>query len=328
LKRISSRTAVIAVAAAFAAPAFAQFTETEANDTKTLANIFSPAGAGFTITGNSTGTSTTVPGTTSADYYRLNMFTGALGIYKNRLALTTQGTAFQTLSIRGLTASSAGISTTSDATFQTALTTVSGDMAARTAQWFSFGKGESLYTRVTGTTATTLDYTLTHSVTQVTPTNLGTFAAGTMTLKETGTGDADFWVYDANLDPIPDFNADSGNPNGSGADTLIKTFGPGTYYWAVSYFNAGNNLGAGGDAFQTGNVLDFPGAWASSSSSIAAGGISIVDSLGATVTGNFTPVSGFNTEWYTFTVVPEPGSMLILGAGLAAIAVARRRKQK
>jgi hypothetical protein len=51
-----------------ASGAFAQFTETEANDSKATANVFNTSAAGFTITGNSTGSSTT---TARFDFGRL-----------------------------------------------------------------------------------------------------------------------------------------------------------------------------------------------------------------------------------------------------------------
>lgn len=69
MNRYSARLLALA-AALIAVPAYGQFTETEGNDTKPFANTFTGLSAGSTITGNSTGTSTTTqdpaPPTTSA----------------------------------------------------------------------------------------------------------------------------------------------------------------------------------------------------------------------------------------------------------------------
>jgi hypothetical protein len=322
---------LLGLVSAFGSYGFGQaFTETEPNDSKATANFFSPTGAGFTISGNSTGASTTTAGPTSADYFRLKMFNAAPGIYRHRLVLTS-AIAGHTGTLRGLSQTAGAANPTSDAVLQTSSTATT---PARFNQWYGFGKGEELFYRVTGTASTTADYVATHSVEQITPMSLGSFQPGTLEITTVGmTGatqtDTTIWVYDSNFNAIPGYgNEDEPAPGTTLGSRLTRNFAAGTYYLMVSNFRTANNQTAPfDDRWQTGNLTDFPNI-AINSSTTANLNVSfqITDMTGAQFFQAF-KAGPYDIVWAQFEVVPEPGTMLALGAGIAALA-ARRRARK
>ena len=242
--------------------------EVEANETKATATIAASGGAGMAngdfITGTTTGISTTVAGIASADTFRVKTAARPLGIYRNRLVLTTAGTAGHAGNILGLGQASTGILTT-DSTLQfSSSTTAPGRMN----QWYGFGKQEEIFYRVTGGTLTTAPYTATLEVTPVTPVSGPTLPPGNIRISTVGltTVDTDMWVYDSNFNAIAgagndDESVASGGTGASLQSRFSRNYLPGTYYLAISRYNLANNqASATDDDFRTGAVLDFPDA--------------------------------------------------------------------
>jgi hypothetical protein len=280
--------------------------EIEANETKATATVAASGGAGMangdTISGNTTGTSTTVAGATSADIFRVKTAARPLGIYRHRLALTTTGTAGHIGTILGLTQSATGIGT-AVSPFQTSSTTTA---PGRMNQWYGFGKQEEIYYRVTGTTSTTADYTATLETVPVTVTTGPTLPPGNVLISSIGqtTVDTDLWVYDANLDAIAGFGNDDESIAGGGTGVtaqsrIQRSMTPGTYYLAVGRYNTANNQATpADDDWRTGPVLDFPNA-ISSSSATAPTAISI--SIGGQVV-SVTDSDPYSVQFISFTV--------------------------
>lgn len=331
--RLSSAAVIAGLGLLLVSPAHAQFTETEANETKATANTFSGLANGATITGNSTGSSTTTAGTTSADTFRVSTAAAAPGIYRNRLTLTTTGTAGHTGSIRGLSQSTGVISTTSDATFQSSTATTT---PARFNQWYGFGKSEELYYRVAGTTTTTANYVATLETTAIVPTDLGSITRNAVSSSfvissagQTGV-DTDVLLYDANFNPI-DLNDDILGV-GVGQSTITRSLGYGTYYVAISDYNTANNQASPAtDNFRGANVLDFPNIVANSSTSTNQDvDFTIVNGASTLTTGGTAlKVGAFDVNFYRFSVVPAPSSVAVMAMGglLPAFALLRRRKK-
>ncbi|MBL1149998.1 MAG: PEP-CTERM sorting domain-containing protein [Armatimonadetes bacterium] len=332
------RVRLLAVLATFgtAATVFgADFFEAEPNDSKAAANVFLGLMPGDRIIGNSTASSGA-----GLDYFLISTAADALGIYRYRMVLTSDIVG-HTGTIRGLNQIAApagpwpgpvGTPGTTDSVAQTTSTTTT---PPRFNQWYGFGKGEQLYYRVTGTASTTANYTATLEKTAVTPTDLGTFQAGTIIISTIGqtTLDTDLWVYDGAFNAILGYGNDdeSTNGGGTGATTqsiLGRTYGAGRYYLAMSRFNLANNQGSPcDDDFRTGTMLDFADGVLSSSSTTTTVslGFKVTDSLGTTTVPGFAP-GPYDINWYTFEVVPEPSTLAAVGAGIAAL-LARRRKR-
>lgn len=328
--------------AAVSSAAMAQFSETEDNNTKAAANIIGPVVPGSTLTGTSTGTSTTTAGIASADYFRLDFGGGPLGIYRWTAELTSQ-TAGHTASIRGLSQTGAAAApwmpgmqvgtpqAGTDAAPQSSLTVGT----TRVNAWYSFGRPHSMYYRVTGTTSTTAPYTATFSSSLVTPLNAGTFQPGAITINSNGQGhssDTDFWVYDSNFNAIVGYGNDDASTNSGGSVTsgsqafMIRDFAPGVYYLAISNFNLANNQASpSDDNFRTGTILDFPD-MALNSSTLTNVNVTftISDAFGNSVQTAATKVAAFDIVWAQFTVVPAPGAAALLGLG--GLVAARRRR--
>ncbi|GEM_PF-2422562 len=305
--QIKNRFAVLVASVAgcaIALPALAQVAETEPNETKvnadTVGIINLPAANGPALTGTTTGSSLVTLGLTSADTFRVQAAAQPLGIYRNRLLITTTGTAGHTGSIRGLAQSAVGtITAGSDSAAQTSSTATT---PARSNQWYSFGKQEQLYYRVTGAAATTAPYIVNYEIAPVTPIVVsGTITAGSVNIRDTGSIDADFWVYNSNLDPIVGFGLDEPEAAGDSA-----TLTPGTYYVAMARFNGANNLASAAPETFAGTVLDFPNIFTSSSSSTTSStAIPVFTSSSGVVTGSTTTyTAGYDVAWYQFTVSP------------------------
>ena len=76
----------------------ANFPEVEPNDNKSQANFVTMA-PGDTISGATSGNSTTTPGAGSADYFRIQTVAQPLGIYRYRLNFSPTSLTYQ---LRGL----------------------------------------------------------------------------------------------------------------------------------------------------------------------------------------------------------------------------------
>lgn len=247
--------------------------EVEPNNTKDTAQLVDFGGVGMdngdTITGGSTGGSTVAAGANSADYYRVRTKALPAGIYKHQLVLSgfnsTQVGLF-TNTIRGLTQTAGVPNPGTDSTIQTGITSLSGSPAGtKGVQFYTFGPSADIVVRVTGTSTTTNNYTLTLLTTPVTANVMsGTALEGPVSVAKdpTTTTDTDFWVYNASTGlAVPTFGNDD-------PGSVTRTQGPGNYVVAISNFNLANDQGSpSDDTFRTGNVLDFPGVVVNSSGS-------------------------------------------------------------
>lgn len=324
------------------------FPEVEPNDTKFTGNPVGPMVAGDSITGLSTGASTTVAGVGSADNFLISFPAAAAGIYRNRLVLTSN-TVGHTGSIRGLTQTAsppdtlAGIpwdgvvgtaTAGSDSAVQTSSTVT---VPPRFNQFYTFGRPTQMYYRVTGTTSTTADYTSTLENQPVVPTNIGAYVPGLITMNWNGQGhttDTDIWVYDGNFNAIVGSGDDDSSAALAGAPIattslqswLARNYAVGTYYIAVSNFQTFNNQASpSDDNFRTGTMLDFANVIGNSSTSTTAlMNFTIADSGGTSLAVLTTHAGAFDINWFVFTVVPEPGSLSLLV--LTVPALLRRRK--
>jgi hypothetical protein len=106
---------------------------------------------------------------------------------------------------------------------------------------------------------------------------------------------------------------------------LIRNYGPGTYYLAMSNFHLSNDQGSpSDDDFRTGTMLDFPNILANSSTTVNLNvAFAFTDSAGTTQFPA-TKVGQFDVVWAQFTVVPAPGTLALLGLG-GVLAIRRRR---
>jgi len=342
--KLSLFAAVTAVSVAGVSNA-AIFPEMEPNDTKAAANPVALVGVGDVITGLSTGSSTTVAGSLSADNFLLTTPVQPAGIYRNRLTLTTNGTAGHTGSIRGLTQTATGTNVTgpgtinagTDASVQSSTTSTT---PARFNQFYTFGPSTRLTYRVTGTSSTTVDYNSTWSQDVVTPVSLGSFVEGSYVFTNLGlasTQDTEVFVLDSSLTPIG-FNDDSlDTANGGpivpvGSNTLNSylpiTLTPGSYTLAISNFNtASSQASTGNEGTANASVLDAAGILANGSSSIFATIPFSIIGPGGTTAITATKPGGYDIYFasFTVTVVPEPTTLVGL-AGASLMALARRRK--
>ncbi|MFM7280824.1 MAG: hypothetical protein ACKO32_03490, partial [Planctomycetia bacterium] len=206
---------------------------------------------------------------------------------------------------------------------------------ARMNAWYGFGKGEEMYYRVTGATATTANYLATLTTTTVTPIAVpGTFNAGPINIGTVGqtTADTDIALFDSNGNSF--FEAGLGYANNddehcttAGAAStvlqsrMVRNLPAGTYYLGVGVYNSGTDKAAPGDeSFMTGLVLDFPGAFAGSNSSSTASDrdVQISDGTNTYTASGINNTVAFGISWYTFTVAGG-GITAFCDAGAAGV---------
>ena len=351
---------IASLAAAFAAilvpSAYAQFVETEANDTKATANVLNFI----------TATSATISGTSATnadqDYYRVNTSYTTAGIYVNQFQVNN-GTQFIS-SLRALTQTTGTVNAGTDALFQSSVSSGTASPYGFN-QYYSFGgagKTQSVYYKVVSSSSTTGgSYTATFSSARITPTAVapsgaGQFTPGRITLAAQanlgGTNgttatdtavivlDSSFNVYFDNVagSPTNGYAAINNNP-GSGVSSfsLSRAFIPGTYYIAIGINNLATNQGAApDDATRSNGVLDSVNALATNNTFYNGNNnltrpsdFTITDASGNTYTssGQVIP-SLFAVNFYTFTVVPEPSTWAILGVGVVGMGIVASRRRR
>lgn len=329
----------------------AQYVETEPNNDKTAADILNLGSA----------TSATISGTSANntaaenDYFRINTAYTTPGIYVNQLQFNNASANVG--SIRALTQTAGTINAGTDAIFQSTLSTGNATPYGFN-QYYSFGgagKTQSVCYKVVGNSSATGGvYTATFMSTRITPTNIGSFRPGRMTLAATSNvgssgvaTDTSVAVFDANFNVYYDNVAGSSTPGyaasnnnaatGVSGFSLNRAFVPGTYYMAIGINNLATNQPAAPDDTTRGNsVLDFANVVATSNTfyngnngNTRPSDFTVTDGSGNTYTssGQVVP-SLYALNFYTFTVtaVPEPGTVAALAIGGLMLAAYRRRR--
>ena len=287
------------------------FPEIEPNESKAAATVANGLNDGDALTGFCSG-ATTSPGSNSVDYFRVTLATRPLAIYRHRLTITTFGSAGHAGTLRGLVQTDLGIDTI-ESQIQVSIASTN---PPRMNQWYGFGKGESFYYRIGGIPGTTSDYASTLSTDVVMPTAIaGPLSAGQITITTIGQGhttDTELWVYDANLNALPDFGNDDESAAGGGPglnlvqSILRRTYAPGVYYLAVSDYNLCNNLVSPPDdqSPRDGPVMDFPNLLVARQNAPTINNVSftISDSAGHSYPTPAIRPGPYEAAWFTFTV--------------------------
>ena len=290
--------------------------EIEPNESKASATVADSGGPGMadgdTITGTSTGNFVGFGGLFSVDYFRVKTEAATPRIYRHRLSLSAPLNSYSA-SIRGRNQGEFGIGLT-DVMVQTAQ---SGDTTPpRFVQWYGFGKAEELYYRVSGTPQTVMPYTVTLQTEPVAVVVAGApvVAGPIMIGSDTGNqNDIDFWVYDAELNPVPTFGGDEPN-------TATRTLSPGTYYIAWSDWNLANNQSnPTTETFFDSSVLDFAGiVVCSSQTTLPMNDLKITSSSG-TVTVAVGKPGMFDIAFVQFVVVEPPPTPMGLSGSTGSV---------
>ena len=321
--RISAAIIVLSVCgcAAMAVPN----PEIEPNENKAAATLADSGGpgmsAGDTITGSSTGTTTSTAGPGSADFFLVKVAPAVLGIYRHQLVLTTTGAAGHLGQFRGLTQNASGQAV--DGTSTIVQSTSTSTTPARFNQWYGFGKQEFLFYRVSGDATTTAAYAATLRTVPVTPVVIAApLVTGAITLTTPAANlaaNTAIWVYDSNLDPIPGFsNDDPAAPSTSLIASLTRVFPPGRYYAAYSTRFLSNNLTTPADErFRTVTLMDFPGSLVSSASAFidAANNFPITITHSGGTVGVTGTRAGYEVVWVRFDVASpvQPTPIVVTG---------------
>ena len=275
--------------------------ESEPNNAKPQANPRFGQFDGLVATGVTTGSSTSVAGTTSTDYFRIQSPFRQRGLYRHRLVLSSP-TAGLVGSIRGRSQMGGFADANSDVGVQTSIPL--GAVSVFN-QFYSQGNpGPDIYYRVTGTPATTGQYSVTLETLPIAPIRAGVFRANVpMTVSTVGEGP----TADTEITNFTAIGNDDAGPD-TQQSTLVFTPINGTSTIAISDFNLCNSSGSigVGEGFRDGNVLDFIGTVVcSSTQSNVNMSFSMTD---GTVTRRYSAVKPgpFDVVFVEFTVVDDP----------------------
>jgi len=254
--------------------------EVEPNSTKPQATVANSGGGGLhatpppqptdTIRGMSLG-SDSGAGITSADYFLVSTELLPKGLYC--YSLEGAATTGHVVSIRGLQQINGMIIPQTDVLVQQSVSAKPNNI------WYGTGGGEAFYLSVTGSLATSAAYELKfrctpYSATVVTPDSL---PAGEVNIRAfaSNSADMDLWVYDSELNAIPEYGHDDPDIEG-----LTRVFAPGRYYIAVADDNLCNDQASpSDDDNRNAPVMDFAHSIVSSSP------VFPIDAVGVVVSG-------------------------------------------
>jgi hypothetical protein len=243
--------------------------EVEPNNTKAQATVVAMM-PGESLVGTSTA-STGTADPASPDYFRIKTPPATLGIYRHRMTLSSD-TVGHSSWVRGLGQTAAAAGPWPGPVGSASATESTGQSHAvvgtdRVNMWYGFGREEEVYYRVSGLASTIGSYIATLQSEPVTPTNLGTFQAGVITIDTSGMGhtsDTALRIYDENLNPVHGFANEDASLNGGApaasttASFLRREFVPGTYYMAITIGPLATNQGAPcDDGIRTSPMMDF-----------------------------------------------------------------------
>lgn len=291
--------------------------EIEPNEGKATATPAGPMQMGDTLSGNTTGTSAAA-GAASRDFFRVSVQGAAPGIYKHRLTINN---------LPGHSGAIMGVAQSGAASDTVTINTTSASV--RYNQWYGFGGSADVNYRVQGTASTTADYQVEYSSVAVTPVSLGSYQPGSMSITTFGQGhttDTEMFLYDSSFNLLR-LNDDRPAPATGFQSTIDDTLAAGVYYLAVSNFNTATSAALESSATErstTGNRMDFDGTIARATNTIGVNvSFAITNDLSTT---QFPAIldEAQGIYWGTFTVVPAPGAMALLGLG--GLAGLRRRR--
>lgn len=292
--------------------------EVEPNSNKESANaaVLAPGGG---IVGVSTGTAAGTGDADSADYFLVQTPAAPLGIYRHRLTMANNNPSTpnnsgslpgvaQTPVVGGVWPCAVGTLSATETAGQPHFL----DGADRINIWYGFGRQEMVHYRVSGAATTGTVYVAVLDSVPVTPTNLGTFEPGIITIDTSGQGhtnDTYVRIYGADLEPIEGYSNDGATING-GAPANVNTtsflrreYAPGVYYMGITMTNLASNVGTPcDDNRRAGSMQDFPGSAVATGSSAATDvSFSITDAAGTTPVAADRGGRG-EIAWFTFTV--------------------------
>ena len=297
------------------------------HNTQASAQLIAGIVGGDTIVGINASSSST-----QRDFYQIRPAAQPLGIYRHTLTINTPTAAQHTGRLQG-TGQAGG----TDATIQTAVAGVRQNI------WYGFGTGQDeTYYAITGTSTTTQQYTVSYSMQQVTPRDLGSFQAGPMTFSTVGrtTADTEIVLYDNQFNVMrihDDVLSLDGSGNQQPAQSeIIQTLGAGRYYFALSLWNVAtadahelvgefNNKGGSNRSVFTPFICSANGNGLDPNTSLPFDMDFGITDLAGTHEFAATRDEAFGVLWNTFEVVPAPSGAAL---GLLALSLGARRRRR
>jgi hypothetical protein len=256
------------------------YDELEPNNTYPNATRGSQMTYRDSLTGNSQGAAAG-SGSDSSDLFRVTAAPLPLGIYRHRLQLAPIGADLYSTALLGRTQTGGTVGPLGSAVLQQVSPPNSG---LHYNQFYDFGRSGEVAYLVSGTAATTSDYTVTLKTEPVSPVPLGEFPSGAVTISTVGRGhntDTKLMLYGSSLLPVPDVRSDDAAAGVRGS-TITVGLGAGTYFLAISDVNTADDQPDVPGDFATGRpVSDYPGILVNSSTAtnvplhfaITAGGV-------------------------------------------------------
>lgn len=314
-------TLLIPFAASLGGLAVAQgvmtYPEIEPNSTKTEATVVHCLHDADMLVGTTIGDVNTPgdPSLNTEDTFRVQTCALPLGLYRHRLVITSM-TPGQTGILCGRNQKGGVIGP-----YETPVQLSASDgIPQQFNQWYGFGKAEEVYFRISGTPATTAQYSVILNTTPIAPVDLEQpLVEGNIVFTTVGQGhdtNTDLWLYNAAFEPILLAGNDDRLSPLSMQSFLRRNLTPGTYFLALTQENlASDQASPVDDGNRSGNVVDFPNVVIGSDSTKNINvSFAVTDSY-HTFAVPAMKQDAFEVLWFRFLVLPHPATMHPFCAG-------------